>query len=54
MPMLMTPLLAGRQALERRFQAHLIAAASDDLDAGAGEDPPFALQAGDREDHHMP
>ena len=31
-----------------------IVAAEHDLDAGAGEDPPFALKAGDREDHHMP
>jgi hypothetical protein len=35
-----------------------IIAAEHDLDArigaGAGEDPPFALKAGDREDHHIP
>ena len=45
---------AGRQALELRFQARLIAATRHHLDAGAGENAPFALQPGDGEDHHMP
>ena len=45
---------AGSKALERRCQAHLIAAARDRLDTRAGQQAPFALQAGDREDRHMP
>jgi len=45
---------AGRQALDLRFKARLIAATRHNLDAGAGENAPFALQPGDGEDHHMP
>ena len=50
----MMPSHAGSKALERRCQAHLITAARDRLDARAGQHAPFALQPGDREDHHMP
>ena len=54
MPMLMMPCMPGARRSSVRFQARLITAARDHLDARAGEQAPFALQAGDREDHHMP
>ena len=53
MPMLMMPRVPGARR-STSLQARLIAATRHNLDAGAGEDPPFALQPGDREDHHMP
>jgi len=42
------------ELIECRFQPHMIAAASNNLNTRSGKDAPFAFQSGDREDHHMP
>jgi len=45
---------AGSETIKRRCQSRMIAAARDRLDTRAGHQAPFALQAGDRQDRHMP
>ncbi len=44
----------GRVRFEQALEPLVVAAAYDDLGAGSGDDPPFALQPDDSEDHHMP
>ena len=54
MPMLMMPRAPAASRSSTASSRCAIAATGDGLDVGAGDDAPFALQAGGGEDHHMP